>query len=133
QRGRRTIYTTDFTGNPANKWNATTRAHPFKHSQFQRAEGTRGRMPTGKWDIIGFLPEEFKSLQRIEKLVFKNENMETQCEQLGKMIEHFPNLNSFTIQCNHCSEFEKVITSLCQNTKMETLCIKKPMLNSELI
>ncbi|XP_040197462.1 baculoviral IAP repeat-containing protein 1e-like [Rana temporaria] len=89
--------------------------------------------PTGKWDIIGVLPDEFKSLQRIEKLVFKNENMETQCEQLAKMIDHFPNLNSFTIQCNHCPEFKKVITSLCQNTKMETLCIKKPMLSGELI
>ncbi|XP_018429758.1 PREDICTED: baculoviral IAP repeat-containing protein 1e-like, partial [Nanorana parkeri] len=102
--------------------------HHFKEMKELEVE-----CPPGDWEIIGLLPDEFKSLKKIEKLVFKNMDMETQCDQLAKMIEHFPDLISFTIECKYCPGFEKVITSLCQNTKMETLRVNRPMIDKEII
>ncbi|XP_068116810.1 baculoviral IAP repeat-containing protein 1e-like [Hyperolius riggenbachi] len=78
---------------------------------------------SGTWDIMGILPDEFKNLQNIEKLVFKNIDLSKQCNRLAKMLGCFPNLTSFTLQCDYCSEIDKIVIALCQKEKMEKLSL----------
>ncbi|XP_068116716.1 baculoviral IAP repeat-containing protein 1e-like [Hyperolius riggenbachi] len=82
---------------------------------------------SGNWDIIGILPDGFETLSNIEKLVFKNIDLTKQCNRLAKMIGCFPCLTSFTLHCDHCPEFDKIVTSLCQNEKMEKLSFGQPI------
>ncbi|XP_063769744.1 baculoviral IAP repeat-containing protein 1f-like [Pseudophryne corroboree] len=76
----------------------------------------------GEWDLIENFPDEFKSLNRIERLVFTNVNMKGQTSRLAEFIEQFSNLISFTLKCRWFPEFEKLITSLCRNGKMQEIC-----------
>ncbi|XP_068104303.1 baculoviral IAP repeat-containing protein 1e-like isoform X2 [Hyperolius riggenbachi] len=89
--------------------------------------------PPGDWDIIGILPDEFKNLHKMESLVFKYVDMATHSDKLAKMIECFPNLKSFKLQCKYCPDFEKIITSLCHKEKMEKIIFHKEMNNNEII
>ncbi|XP_063769803.1 baculoviral IAP repeat-containing protein 1e-like [Pseudophryne corroboree] len=88
----------------------------------------------GEWDLIEIFPDEFKSLNRIEKLVFKNVNMKGQTSRLAEFIEEFSNLISFTLSSKWCPEVEKLITSLCHNGKMQEFCLLEyPLWDKQII
>ncbi|XP_069818939.1 baculoviral IAP repeat-containing protein 1-like [Dendropsophus ebraccatus] len=74
-----------------------------------------------KWEIIAVLSDEFKTLQNIKKIGFKNMSMEGQAGRLANFIENFRNLISFTMKCTYCPGFENIVSSLSRCGQMQEL------------
>ncbi|OCU02363.1 hypothetical protein XELAEV_18008126mg [Xenopus laevis] len=72
-------------------------------------------------EVIGILPEEFKNLRSLEKLMFNKVSMETHSSRLAQFLAGFSNLTSFHLNCTICPEFDKMMAAVSQNDKIQEI------------
>ncbi|KAE8635934.1 hypothetical protein XENTR_v10002790 [Xenopus tropicalis] len=72
-------------------------------------------------EVIGILPDGFKNLHSLEKLMFNNVSMETHSSRLAQFLTGFSNLTSFHLNCTVCPDFQKIMAAVSQNGKIQEI------------
>ncbi|XP_053555686.1 baculoviral IAP repeat-containing protein 1 [Bombina bombina] len=75
-------------------------------------------------EVLEILPDGFKNIISLEKLIFYNVDLTRQSSRLAEILAVLPNLKSFHLNCDCCPEFEKIVDAISQNGKIQEISLK---------